>query len=248
MTDLSGKRIVITGASGGIGSAVADSIKAAGGIDLRTDVSAGEGVMACDITNQSAIDAHLDRIAAEGAIDGLVHCAARCGTSGPFPQVSEAEWNTVVDITLGGTFRFCQAVVRRMVASGTPGRIVVIGSVNALAAERNNSPYVAAKGGVRMLVKAMAVDLAQHGITVNLIHPGAIVVPRNREVMEGAAFQALMRHHTPAMRPGSVDDIARAVEFLLDSENRYITGAELAVDGGLTAQLLGPRTSFDIVQ
>lgn len=248
MADLSGKRILITGAAGGIGSAVADALKSAGAIDLRTDVESGSGVMACDVTKQPAIEWLLDRLDAEGAIDGLVHCAARCGTSGPFPLVSEAEWNSVVDVTLGGTFRICQAVARRMMASGTPGRIVVIGSVNAIAAERNNSPYVAAKGGVRMLVKAMAVDLAQHGITVNLIHPGAIVVPRNKAVMEGTAFQGLMRHHTPVGRPGTVDDVARAAEFLLDSENHYITGAELAVDGGVLAQLLGPRASFDDVQ
>ena len=157
----------------------------------------------------------------------------------------EAEWNLVLDITLSGTFRICQAVSRRMVASGTAGRLVVIGSVNALASEQNNSPYVASKGGVRMLVKAMAVDLARYGITANLIHPGAIVVPRNKAVMEREPFKALMRHHTPAGRTGTVDDVARAARFFLDAENAYVTGAELAVDGGLMAQLLGPRASFE---
>lgn len=226
-------RILVTGAEGGIGGAVVAALRAAGAVVHGTDLT---GALPCDITNRAAIEALLDGV---GPLDGLVHCAARCGGTGPFHTVTGADWDSYLAVNLTGTFHVCQAVAQRMIATGTRGRIVVTGSVNALAAEAGASPYVAAKGGVRMLVKAMAVDLARFGIAANLVHPGPITVDRNAALFETPANRALFGQHIPQGTPGRPQAVARAAAFLVDPALEFITGAELAVDGGLLAQILG---------
>jgi NAD(P)-dependent dehydrogenase (short-subunit alcohol dehydrogenase family) len=236
LNGLAGARILVTGAEGGIGAAVLARLTNAGGVATGTDLT---GAHPCDLRDRAAVEALLDSV---GPLDGLVHCAARCGGAGPFHTVSAADWQSYIDINLTGSFHVCQAVAQRMIAAGTQGRIVMIGSVNAIAAEAEASPYVASKGGVRMLVKAMAVDLAPFGIAANLVHPGPITVARNAEVFADPALIATFARLVPMGHSGDPADVARAACFLVDPALGFVTGAELAVDGGLLAQILAaPR-------
>ena len=111
-------------------------------------------------------------------------------------------------------------------------------SVNAFAAEPEAAPYVASKGGIRLLTKAMAVDLARHGIAANMVAPGPIHVPRNAELFAQPELVALFAQSVPFGSAGSADDVARAALFLADTNLSFVTGAELAVDGGTMAQSL----------
>ena len=118
------------------------------------------------------------------------------------------------------------------------GRIVTIGSVNSFAAEPTAAPYVASKGGVRLLTKAMAVDLARHGITVNMIAPGPIAVPHNAETFASPPLLRSFERLVPAGGAGGPADIANAAVFLCEDASRYVTGTELVVDGGTLALVM----------
>lgn len=152
-----------------------------------------------------------------GPLHALVHCAARCGAVGSFETVSAEGWRRYLEINLTGSFHVCQAAARHMIAAGNAGRIVAIGSV-----------------------KAMAVDLAPYGITANLVHPGPIRVERNATLFDMAETARIFARHLPLGRPGKAEDVAQAVRFLADPATAFVTGAEIAVDGGLMAQILTP--------
>lgn len=247
MSTLAGRSVLVTGAAGGIGAAIARRFERDGARVTRTDLpqsgiarSGDPTRIACDLTDRAAVEALLERACADAPLYALVHCAARCGASGEFHTVAAETWHAYIGANLDATFHVGQASARRMIEARTPGRLVLIGSVNALAAEPGASPYVASKGGVRMLAKAMAVDLARFRITVNLVHPGPVTVPRNAALFAEPALEALFARELPHGRPGSPEDVAAAARYFADPENGFVTGAELTVDGGLTAQILAP--------
>jgi NAD(P)-dependent dehydrogenase (short-subunit alcohol dehydrogenase family) len=188
---LAGKVALVTGASGGIGAAVARRFADEGASVIALDLHAPDASLGlagipfqiADVTDDHSLDLLFSLINERHAqLDILVTCAAKLGGSGAFADVSIDEWRAYLDVNLTGTFLVCQKAARLMIARGKGGRIITIGSINSFAAEPEASPYVASKGGVRMLTKAMAVDLARHGITVNMIAPGAITVPRNADL------------------------------------------------------------------
>lgn len=232
MSGLDGRGILVTGAAGGIGAAIAARLRAEGARVVETDLAAGH---ACDITDRAAVDA---LFAAAGPLWGVVHAAALCGGTGRFEDVAAADFDRYVAVNLTGSFNVLQAGARALIGGGAGGRMIAIGSVNAVAAEPGASPYVAAKGGLRMLVKAAAVDLARHAITVNLVHPGPITVPRNAALFGGLAPG--FARTIPLGAPGTPEAVAAAVVALIAPEMGYVTGAELAVDGGLLAALPDP--------
>lgn len=232
MSALAGRGVLVTGASGGIGAAIASRLRDEGARVVETDLSAAHP---CDITDRRAVDT---LFAEAGPLWAVVHAAALCGGSGRFEEVTSADFDRYVAVNLTGSFNVLQAGARTLIAGGKGGRMVAIGSVNAVAAEPGASPYVTTKGGLRMLVKAAAVDLARHGITVNLVHPGPVTVPRNAALFEGLApgFARLI----PMRAPGEPEAVAAAVSALIRPDMGYVTGAELAVDGGLLAALPDP--------
>ncbi|MCC7285127.1 MAG: SDR family oxidoreductase [Burkholderiaceae bacterium] len=239
--------VLVTGAAGGIGAAVVRALLAEEAIVVASDIRppapelgiSAARYVAADVGNRAEVDGLVaEAVASAGRIDALVHTAALLGASGPFETLSQADWARYIDINLTGTFNVCQAVARAMIASGTQGRLVTIGSVNAFAAEPEAAPYVASKGGIRLLTKAMAVDLARHGIAANMIAPGPIEVPRNAALFAQPELVALFAQAVPYGRPGSPDDVARAALFLADPGLAFVTGAELAVDGGALAQIM----------
>lgn len=244
---LSGEVAIVTGVAGGIGAAIMRRFAAEGAIVVGFDLVSpddalrvpGAAYALVDVTDRAAIDrAVADVLAAHGKIDILAHAAAKLGGSGPFLDVGAADWDSYIRTNLTGSFHIAQATARAMVASATPGRIVLVGSVNSFAAEPGAAPYVASKGGVRLLAKAMAVDLAPFGIAVNLIAPGPITVPRNADSFASEPLRRSFRRQIPFGAPGSPDNVADAAVFLGERRNGFMTGAEIAVDGGLLAQIL----------
>ena len=227
---LAGKVVWVTGAAGGIGHAVATLFRAEGATVFGTDLDD------CDVSDRAAVDRTVARIVADaGRLDVLVHAAARLGGAGNFLDVSVADWAGFVATNLDGTFHVCQAAARAM---GRGGAIVTIGSVNSLAAEPDASPYVASKGGVLQLTRAMAVDLAAHGIRANMVAPGPIEVTRNADLFATAPLLAMFDRAVPMRRAGRPEDVAFAALFLAEETSGFVTGTVVVVDGGVTAQTM----------
>lgn len=244
-----GRTILVTGAAGGIGAAIVRMLLDEGATVVASDIRApapelgvGRAIfLDCDVADREAVDGMVAAAVKRTAvIDGLVHTAAKLGASGPFEAVKVEDWSHYLDVNLTGTFNVCQAVVRVMIANRTKGRIVTTGSINAFAAEPEAAPYVASKGGIRLLTKAMAVDLARYGIAVNMIAPGPITVPRNAEIFSQPELKATFAQLIPGGAAGAAEDVAKAALFLADPSTMFVTGAELVVDGGTLAQVLPP--------
>lgn len=236
---LSGKVAIVTGAAGGIGSAIGARLRSEDATVVGVDLQPGvDGVEACDVSRLADVQRVVDGVVARyGRIDILVHAAAALGGSGNVLGITPEEWARYIDVNLTGSFYMAQTAARAMVLAKVQGRIVLIGSVNSFAAEAEAVPYVASKGGVRMLVKALAVDLAGHGITVNLVAPGAITVPRNAALFASEPTATVHRTAIPVGGPGLPDDVARAALYLVDPDTSYVTGSELVVDGGVLARV-----------
>jgi NAD(P)-dependent dehydrogenase (short-subunit alcohol dehydrogenase family) len=147
-------------------------------------------------------------------------------------DVDEAEWDRTIDVNLKGTFLCAQAAAREMVRLGIAGRIVNIASICAEVALERQVAYCASKGGVRMLTKAMALDLAAYGITVNAIGPGVIDTAMTRRSLEDPERRAMLESHIPLRRIGQPEDVAAGAVFLASDEASYITGSILFIDGG----------------
>jgi NAD(P)-dependent dehydrogenase (short-subunit alcohol dehydrogenase family) len=240
---LAGKVAIVTGASGGIGAGCAARFRDEGALVVAADLAPPDpslGIadlpfVACDVSDVDAVTRLVAAAEARaGRIDALVHAAALLGGSGPFLEVDREAWDAYIRVNLTGTFLVAQAVARSMARTGG-GRIVTIGSVNSFAAEPTAAPYVASKGGVRLLTKAMAVDLARHGITVNMIAPGPITTPRNEAVFGSPLLTESFARLVPVGGAGAPADIANAAVFLCEEASRFVTGTELVVDGGALA-------------
>ena len=171
------------------------------------------------------------------SIDILVNNAGKTGGSGNFLDVSLEEWQAFIDVNLTGAFLAGQAVARHMVDNDLGGRIINIGSVNSFGAEPEALPYVASKGGIRLLTCGMAVDLARYGITVNMLAPGPIRVGRNAQLFDAEPLASGLARSIPFGSPGRGEDVASAALFFATEESRFVTGASLLVDGGYMSQL-----------
>jgi NAD(P)-dependent dehydrogenase (short-subunit alcohol dehydrogenase family) len=183
-----------------------------------------------DLTRLPDAAAVVDELASElGRLDAFVNNAGG-GASAPFLDFSWDDWRSVLDLNLNGAFLCAQRAARRMVRQGG-GRIVNVTSVHEHVPLREAAAYCAAKGGLGMLTKVMALELAEHGITVNAVAPGEIATP-----MTGAEDEdphELPRPAIPAGRPGDAREIAAAIAYLVSPEASYTTGHSLVVDGGL---------------
>jgi len=238
---------IVTGADSGIGKATAVLLAERGfdlGITWHTDEAGAQGT-ALEVRDRGRRaelrQVDLEQVAegrrvvgeladALGGIDVLVNCAGT-GSSTPFLEVSLEDWRRVLDVDLTAAFTAAQEAARRMVAAGRGGRIVNVTSVHEHVPLPGSSAYCAAKGGLGLLTKVMALELAKHAITVNAVAPGEIATP-----MTGAHDQdplELERPGIPAGRPGHAREIAAAIAFLASPEASYVTGESLVVDGGL---------------
>ena len=149
-------------------------------------------------------------------------------------EITDADWDRVHAVNLRGTFCVAQEAAKLMVAAGQGGRIVMISSVNQAHANPDIAHYAATKGGIMMLARSMALELAEHAITVNLVAPGTIETDINRHMLADPVFRARKLAGVPLRRAGTPDDVAAAVMYLASVEAAYVTGATITVDGGLT--------------
>ena len=192
-----------------------------GALAVHADVSRREEAAAM-------VDAARERF---GGIDILVNNAG-VETLVPLLDLEESDWDRVVDTNLKGAFLCAQLAARAMVSAGTPGAIVNIASINAKIALRGQAHYTASKGGLVMLTKSMAVDLAPHGIRVNAIGPGVIETRMTERSLSDPQRRAMLLSKIPLGRVGQPREVANAALFLASEEASYITGATLYVDGG----------------
>ena len=238
---------MVTGAGSGINRAIAlrfaeegaavvvADVDPGGAEETRSQVRAAGGraeVARVDVRRRDEIDAMvktaLDRF---GKIDILVN-GAGVESLMPFLDLEEAEWNRVLAVNLTGAFLCGQAVAREMVRAGRGGKILNIASVNAVVSLPNQAHYVSSKGGLLMLTKAMAIELAPHGINVNAIGPGAVETPLTAKSFSDPARREFLRSRIPLNRFGQPRDIANAAVFLASEESSFVTGTILFVDGG----------------
>ena len=252
MGRLDGKAALITGGGTGIGRAIA----------LRFAAEGARVVIAQ--RNAAALDATVADIETAGgwarAVPTDITQPIRCerssmrrsrqpvgwtswpttpdapGAAGPFLDIELDVWREYIETNLTGPFVIAQLVARHMVAAGIKGRIVNTGSVDSFASEMQAAPYAASKGGLWMLTRSMAIELGAHGISVNLLAPGPILVDKNAARYQDPALVAKRTEAIPLGPFGRVEDVAAAALFLASDECQYMTGSAITIDGGTLAK------------
>ena len=235
---MKGKTAIVTGAASGIGRATAALLLAEGAAVLAVDVQPGapDGcrTLLADVTDEAAA---AQAVAGLGAVDVLV-TAAGISRGKPAGETSLADWTAVMATNVTGTFVWIHACLGPMVRAGR-GSIVTIASQLARAGGRNNAAYVASKGAVVALTKAVALDYATAGLRCNAVLPGAIDTPLLARSMARAADPAAARAASlgrhPMGRFGFPEEVARSVLYLASDDSGFVTGIELPVDGGWLA-------------
>jgi NAD(P)-dependent dehydrogenase (short-subunit alcohol dehydrogenase family) len=241
---------IVTGSDSGIGKATAVRLAEAGfdlGITWHTDEPGAEGtadevralgrraeVRQVDLADATEAARVVDELAEDlGGLDVLVNNAGT-GDGTPFLEMTLDEWRHVLDVDLTAAFICGQRAARRMVDRGTPGRIINITSVHEHIPKPEAAAYCAAKGGLGLLTKVMAIELAPHGILVNAVAPGEIATPMTGQHDEDPEQADRDRTFIPIGRPGHAREMANLVAWLASEESSYVTGSSFVADGGLT--------------
>lgn len=243
MFDLTGKCALVTGASGGIGGAIAKALHGAGasvGLSgtrvepleaLAAELGERAHVLPCDLGDAAAV-AELPKRGAEamGAVDILVNNAGITRDQ-LFMRMSDEEWQSVLDVNLTSTMRLCRGVMRGMMKARW-GRIVNISSIVGATGNTGQANYAASKAGMVGMSKSIAYEVASRGITVNCVAPGFIATAMTDKLNDDQ--KAKINGQIPAGRMGAADEIAAAVLYLASAEAGYVTGATLHVNGGMS--------------
>ena len=242
MSDLTNKNALITGASGGIGSAIARRLHAAGAKvalsgtrqepleRLANELGERAFILPCNLNDMAAVEAlPKQAIDALGSLDILVNNAG-ITRDNLFMRMSDEEWQTVINVNLTATMKLCKGALRGMMKSRW-GRIINISSVVGATGNPGQGNYAASKAGMVGMSKSLAYEVASRGITVNVVAPGFIATAMTDKLADDRKEAILAQ--IPAGRMGAAEDIASAVGYLASDGAGYVTGSTLHVNGGM---------------
>jgi NAD(P)-dependent dehydrogenase (short-subunit alcohol dehydrogenase family) len=226
---------LVSGAASGIGAAVAHRLAADGATVVRADVRTAPDSIVCDVRDPASCAAAVAIVLEQHSRLDILANVAGIGGASMIGDVTPDQWRQVIDVNLTGTFLLSQRALPALLE--TKGAIVNMGSVAGLRATPYNAAYCASKGGVIMLTKSMAIELAQAGVRVNAVCPASVDTPflRNFEIPDGADLQLLTRAASPMGRLIDPAEVAAAVSYLASDEAATITGTTLVIDGAATA-------------
>lgn len=250
--DLSGRTALITGSARGIGFALAEGLATAGASVIlngtRADTVAeatgrltSKGFKALgrafDVTDPQAVaDAFAQWDRDSVRIDIVVNNAG-IQFRKPLVELELADWRRVIDTNLTSAFIVAKEAARRMIASGTGGKIINIGSLTSESARATVGAYTAAKGGIKMLTRAMSAEWAASNIQANAIGPGYILTDMNKPLVENATFDAWVKSSNPSQRWGKPEELVGTAVYLASAASSYVNGQIIYVDGGWLAVL-----------
>ena len=242
MFQLSGRTALITGASGGIGSAIAKNLSQQGAHvilhgtragrleELASEIGTNVSVVTANLSDREAVGGLVSEAAkATGAIDILVNNAG-ITRDNLFMRMKDEEWDDVLEVNLTSSMLLCRSAIRAMMKARW-GRIISISSIVGVTGNPGQTNYAASKAGMIGFSKSLAAEVASRGITVNVVAPGFIETPMTDELTDEQKQKLL--GNVPAGRLGSSQEVAAAVSFLASEEAAYITGATLHVNGGM---------------
>lgn len=249
---LKDKVAVVTGSSLGIGKAIALALAGEGAtvvVNYRSHPEDAEAVVEqiegsggralaarADVSDPDDVKNLMGRAVEEfGRVDVMVNNAG-VEEKVPFLETPLETWNRTIAVNLTGAWLGCQEAARQMVSQREGGRIINVSSVHEDRPMPTNSPYCAAKGGLRMLMRTIAVELAPHGITVNNIAPGAIETPINRNLEENPEQMEELLSEIPLGRIGRPEEVASLAVYLASDAASYVTGSTFVIDGGMMRQ------------
>jgi gluconate 5-dehydrogenase len=245
--DLTGRTALITGSVRGIGYALAEGLAGQGAAvivnsrqqaavdvavaSLQAKACAASG-MAFDVTDEAAVIAAFAEFDRQGIeIDILINNAG-IQFRKPMVDLELKDWQRVIDTNLTSAFIVGRQAAKRMIARGRGGKIINIGSLTSEAGRASVAPYTAAKGGIKMLSRAMAAEWAQFDIQANSIGPGYILTEMNTALIENAEFDAWVKSSNPAQRWGKAEELVGTAVYLASAASSYVNGQIIYVDGG----------------
>lgn len=245
MVDWSSQVAAVTGSRGAIGAAIVTELGALGAKVSGGDLASGsDDIPPVDVTDAGSVEAWLDGVESRlGPLTIGIVCAG-ISRPGRLVDTTDRDWNDVIAVNLTGAYYTARAMIKRMLAHNTPGRIVFVGSWAAHAPHPHIGAYSATKAGVRALCQTLALDHAADGILVNEVAPGIVDAGLSRELFRrDPALEQRTRAAIPTARILGANDVARDVVFLVSPENRHTTGATIVSDGGLSlASRMNPGT------
>jgi 3-oxoacyl-[acyl-carrier protein] reductase len=236
-------RALVTGGSGGLGAAICRRLAASGHFvyvhahrgtaqaqSIARDIVAAGGAavaVSFDLTDESATRAAVDHVLAEGPVQVLVNNAG-VHDDAAFPGMNSVQWHRVIDVSVNGFYNVTQPLILPMIRTRW-GRVINISSVTALCGNRGQVNYAAAKGALNAATKALSLEVASRGITVNAIAPGIIASGMGDSAFDAASIASLV----PMKRAGTAEEVAGLVGYLASDEAAYITGQVISINGGM---------------